>query len=311
MKTVLVAGGAGFIGSHLCELLLNKGYQVHAIDNLSTGTTDNLSHITSPHFEFTELDITHSLHLNKKYDQIYNLASPASPVDFKKMPIEILRCGSHGVLHLLEKAHQDDALFLFSSTSEVYGDPTVHPQTESYCGNVNPIGERSCYDEAKRFGEALCMAFQRTHGTQIRIARIFNTYGPRMRKTDGRIIPNFFTQGLRGESLTIFGNGSQTRSLCYVSDLCEGLLALMESPVSTPVNLGSSDERSVLDIAKTIQKITNNNKDFKYLNIPPDDPQKRRADISKAKATLNWEPKISLHQGLLTTLKYYTSLTHS
>ncbi len=308
MKTVLVAGGAGFIGSHLCEFLLNKGYKVHAIDNLSTGTKDNLSQITSSHFQFTEVDITCPLQLDEKYNQIYNLASPASPLDFKKMPIDILKCGSHGIFHLLEKAQQDNSIFLFSSTSEVYGDPIVHPQTESYFGNVNPVGERGCYDEAKRFGEALCMAFQRTHGTQVRIARIFNTYGPRMRKEDGRVIPNFFTQGLKGESLTIFGNGTQTRSLCYISDLCEGLFALMESDVSTPVNLGSSDELSVLDIAKIIRDLTNNKKDFKYLKMPPDDPQKRRADINKAKTKLNWEPEVSLDQGLLATLNYYKSL---
>ncbi len=301
----LVAGGAGFIGSHLCELLLEKGYRVDALDSLVTGRRENISHLEkSPKFSFLHQDLTHKISITEKYDEIYNLASPASPIDFTKIPIYILET-AHGHKQLLELATEQNARILYASTSEVYGDPLVHPQTESYWGNVNPIGPRSCYDEAKRYGEALTMAYLRNKKTKTRIIRIFNTYGPRMRPDDGRIIPNFFMQSLRQESLTIYGDGSQTRSFCYVSDMAAGMFALMQSTVTSPVNIGNPTEKSVSEIADEVNKLTGNKTDHTFLPLPEDDPKRRWPQIDKARNQVGWEPRVSLAEGLKSTLEYF------
>ncbi len=303
----LVAGGAGFIGSHLCELLIAKGYEVHALDNLVTGSKDNLSKLEkSPNFKFINGDLTKNLNISVKFDEIYNLASPASPIDFTKMPIFILDT-AYGHRQLLELATEQDAKILYASTSEVYGDPLEHPQVESYWGNVNPIGPRGCYDEAKRFGEALNMAYWRSKKTKIRIIRIFNTYGPRMRPDDGRIIPNFFMQALQKKSLTIYGDGSQTRSFCFVTDMAEGMYALMQSSVTTPVNIGNPVERSILEIADEVNRLTKNTAPHKFMPLPEDDPKRRLPNIDKAKKEIRWEPKVNLGEGLEKTLQYFKS----
>ncbi len=308
MKKVLVAGGAGFIGSHLCEFLLSKGCHVTCVDNFITGQKKNIAGIKSPNFKFVEADITQSGSWSEgQFEEIYNLASPASPIDFEKIPLKILECSSLGHRNLLELARKNDARILFASTSEVYGDPEVHPQRESYFGNVNTVGIRGCYDEAKRFGEALSMAYHRQFGTKIRLIRIFNTYGPRMRETDGRIIPNFFMQGLNGESLTIYGEGQQTRSFCYVADMCEGMYALVQSEETRPVNIGNPTELTVLEMAETVKKLTGNTKPFAYKPLPENDPKMRRPDIARAKDVLKWQPRVSLEQGLDATLKYFKS----
>jgi dTDP-glucose 4,6-dehydratase len=301
----LVAGGAGFIGSHLCEFLIEKGYEVHALDSFITGSQGNLAGLTrSPKFKFFEQDLTRKLDLTETYDEIYNLASPASPVDFAKMPVFILDT-AHGHRQLLELATAQGARILYASTSEVYGDPLEHPQNESYWGHVNPVGPRGCYDEAKRFGEALTMAYQRSRGTQTRIVRIFNTYGPRMRPDDGRIIPNFFMQALQRKSLTIYGDGSQTRSFCFVSDMVAGLFALMRSSATTPVNIGNPIERRVLEIADEINRLTGNETPHTFLTLPEDDPKRRCPDIGKARRELSWEPKVDLGEGLSRTLEFF------
>jgi len=309
----LIAGGAGFIGNHLCEFLLKKNYEVICVDNFVTGQKKNLDEILKgPHkdkFKLIEWDISTPFQGDEKaflnLTEIYNLASPASPVDFEKIPIKILETSSHGHKNLLELARKTKARILFASTSEVYGDPEVHPQTESYFGNVNTIGPRGCYDEAKRFGEALTMAYSREHGVDARIIRIFNTYGPKMRETDGRIIPNFFMQGLKNVPLTIYGDGKQTRSYCYVSDQCEGLYALMRSNEKRPVNVGNPIELTVLEMAETVKKLTGNTQKFDYKPMPENDPKMRRPDISRAKEVLKWEPKVSLEEGLKKTLEYF------
>jgi dTDP-glucose 4,6-dehydratase len=300
-KSALVAGGAGFIGSHLCDLLLSHGYDVTAIDNMVTGRQSNLASQVRllPH------NIVEPLGLTEKFDEIYNLASPASPVDFAKMPIFIMDTASLGHRNLLELARRDGSRILFASTSEVYGDPLVHPQTESYYGNVNPAGPRSCYDEAKRFGEALSVSYLREHEVDIRIARIFNTYGPRMRPDDGRIIPNFFIQALQAESLTIYGEGAQTRSFCYVTDLAEGLFKLMQSTERTPVNIGNPTESTVLEIAQAVNSLTGNKVPVRYLPLSENDPKQRKPDITKAKALLQWEPRIRLEEGLQICHSYF------
>jgi len=303
----LVAGGAGFIGSHLCEHLLEKGYEVHALDNLVTGSKANLSQLLkSQKFKFIQQDLTQKLNLTDKYDEIYNLASPASPADFAKMPIFILDT-AYGHKQLLELATEQSIPILYASTSEVYGDPLEHPQTESYWGNVNPIGPRGCYDEAKRFGEALTMAYLRSKKTKTRIIRIFNTYGPRMRPDDGRIIPNFFMQALQKKSLTIYGDGSQTRSFCFVSDMVAGMHALIKSEVTSPVNIGNPVERSVLEIADEVNRLTGNPTAHTFLPLPEDDPKRRWPNIEKARSELGWQPRVSLAEGLSLTRDFFKS----
>lgn len=317
MKKALVAGGAGFIGSHLCDYLLSLGYEVVILDNLVTGRKENILHLLgNPRVRFLESNIidlpVHDekslpLDLQQTFDEIYNLASPASPVDFHKLPIFILETAAIGHRNLLELAKRSICPILIASTSEVYGDPLVHPQVETYFGNVNTIGVRGCYDEAKRFTEALSKAYEREHKVQIRIARIFNTYGPRMNPEDGRIIPNFFSQGIRKQAATVYGDGSQTRSFCYVSDMVEGLYKLMQSKETSPVNIGNPIEKTVLEMAKISNELTGNTGNIEFLPLPENDPKQRRPDISKAKRVLQWEPKISLAEGLEKTFAYFKS----
>jgi dTDP-glucose 4,6-dehydratase len=304
MKRALVAGGAGFIGSHLCEFLISKNYHVICLDNLVTGQKKNVDHLKE-NFTYLEADITDLPQINDKIDEIYNMASPASPVDFDKLSLEIMNTGSQGQLNLLNLAKDNNSRILFASTSEVYGDPLEHPQKEEYFGNVNTIGIRSVYDEAKRYGEAVSMAHHRRHGTQIRLARIFNTFGPRMRLDDGRIIPNFFTQALNKESLTVYGDGSQTRSFCYVDDLVEGIFALMQSDFIYPTNIGTQLERTVVDMADEINKLVGNSAPHKFLPLPQNDPKLRCPDTTRAKEKLGWEPKTSLEDGLQKTLEFF------
>jgi nucleoside-diphosphate-sugar epimerase len=317
MARILVAGAAGFIGSHLCDTLLDQGNEVVAVDNFITGRSKNLEAAGSRGLVLVDADINDMETLRTKlqnaspgpFAEIYNLASPASPVDFSKMPIFILETATHGHKNLLKLACEYRARILFASTSEVYGDALEHPQSESYFGNVNTIGHRGCYDEAKRVGEALSVAYARQHGKstgiEVRIARIFNTYGPRMRPDDGRIIPNFFVQALQKQSLTVYGDGSQTRSFCFVSDLVSGLVALMASPEQRPVNIGNPIERKVIEIASTINELTHNTAPVRYLPLPENDPKQRRPDIRRAKEILNWEPKIELAEGLQACLNYF------
>ncbi len=306
MKTALIAGGAGFVGSHLCEYLLARDYKVYAIDCLITGRRQNIEHLLhNPHFNWLEHNIITPLFMNVKCDEIYNLASPASPIDFERIPDFILKTNSIGHMNLLEWAKTNSAKILFASTSEVYGDPEVHPQVETYFGNVNCVGPRGCYDEAKRFGEALTMAWKNRYSVDTRIVRIFNTYGPRMRPEDGRVIPNFFMQALAKKPLTIYGDGSQTRSLCYVTDLVDGLYKLMQSSVTTPTNIGNPSELTILELAKTVAEVCDSPFETEVRPLPTNDPLKRKPDITKARAELNWEPKVSLKDGLAETLKYF------
>ncbi len=309
----LVAGGAGFIGSHLCEKLVKNGYDVTVVDNLITGRKKNISNLmTADGFNFVEANInlaeTFSLPaLADRFDYIFNLASPASPVDFSKMPIFILETATHGHKNLLELARRLRARILFASSSEVYGDAEVHPQIETYLGNVNSFGPRSCYDEAKRVGEALSFGYKKEYGVEIRIARIFNTYGPNMRPSDGRIIPNFFSQALAGQALSIYGSGKQTRSFCYVSDLVDGLFLLMQSQVDTPINLGNPIERSVLEIADKIKTLTASISSLEFSPLGENDPKQRRPDISKARELLKFDPQVDLETGLKNSLTYFSS----
>jgi dTDP-glucose 4,6-dehydratase len=304
----VVAGGAGFIGAPLCARLLDRGDEVVCIDNLVTGSGDNVKPLGErAGFTFIEADICAGVTLNGPVGAILNLACPASPVDFGPLSLEILDVGSRGLANLLELAHTHTARFLQASTSEVYGDPLVHPQPESYCGNVNPVGPRSVYDEGKRFGEALTMAYHRRHGLDVRIARIFNTYGPRMRADDGRVVSNFVTQAIRGEPLTVYGDGSQTRSFCYVDDLVSGLLALLDSTCSGPVNLGTDDERTVLEIAHTVLDISGSRSTVEFRPRPIDDPGVRRPDLTLARQVLDWNPTTPLQDGLRQTYDWFES----
>jgi dTDP-glucose 4,6-dehydratase len=303
---ILITGGAGFLGSHLCDYLLKKDNEVIAMDNLITGNMDNIAHlIGSENFQFVKHDVTEYIYVEGNLDYILHFASPASPVDYLHYPIQTLKVGSLGTHKTLGLAKAKKARYLLASTSEVYGDPQVNPQREDYLGNVDPVSPRGVYDEAKRFAEALTMAYYRYHSIDTRIARIFNTFGPRMRKNDGRVVPNFITQAIKGEPLTVFGDGSQTRSFCYVSDLIEGIYRLMMSDVDNPVNLGSSNEMSVLEFAKQVLEITGARSGIVYKPLPVNDPKVRRPDISRAKKYLDWEPVVSLREGLEKTIEWF------
>ena len=304
---VLVTGGAGFLGSHLCDRLLGEGHEVIAMDNLITGTTDNIAHLAgNPHFKFIEHDVTNYIYIKGDLDAILHFASPASPVDYLELPIQTLKVGSLGTHNALGLALAKNARLLLASTSEVYGDPEVHPQPESYWGHVNPIGPRGVYDEAKRFAEAITMAYHRSHGVDTRIVRIFNTYGPRMRINDGRVVPNFIRQALQGEPLTVYGEGNQTRSFCYVSDLVDGIYRLLLSDESDPCNIGNPSEMTILDFAQTINEITGNPGGIRFEPLPVDDPKQRQPDITKAKAILGWTPQVPLMQGMEQTIAWFT-----
>ena len=303
---IVVSGAAGFIGSHLCDRLVEEGHEVIALDNLLTGSRANLAHLEGrPGFRFLLHDVCRPLELDSPVDAVLHLASPASPKDYLEHPIETLDAGSRGTREMLELARRSKALFLLASTSECYGDPEVHPQPETYWGHVNPVGPRSCYDEAKRFAEALTMAYHRAYGVRTRIARIFNTYGPRMKLEDGRVVPAFLDQALRGAPLTVYGDGSQTRSFCYVSDLIEGLRRLMDCDDPGPVNLGNPQEITVLEFARRILELTGSQSGIEFRPLPQDDPKRRRPDISKARRLLGWEPRVSLEEGLRLTIAWF------
>lgn len=303
MKRVLITGGAGFLGSHLCEHYLAKGCAVIAVDNLLTGRLENIEHLLgNARFSFIKMDVTNFLHVPGKLDLVMHFASPASPVDYARWPIPTLKVGALGTHKALGLAKDKKAVFVLASTSEVYGDPLVSPQPETYWGNVNPIGPRGVYDEAKRFAEAMTMAYRRYHGMPVRIVRIFNTYGPRMRKNDGRAVPNFVNQALRGQPITVYGDGSQTRSLTYVSDLVDGIDRLVRSKLTGPVNIGNPREMTLLEIAGTIKTLTKSKSRIVFKPLPVDDPKVRCPDISLARAQLHWEPKVSLERGLPLTI---------
>ena len=305
MPRTLVTGGAGFLGSHLCEYFLNKGHEVICMDNLITGSKDNISCIKNKKFQFVEHNVSEFIKLEGELDYIMHFASPASPIDYLELPIQTLKVGALGTHNVLGLAKAKSATFLLASTSEVYGDPLVHPQPEAYWGNVNPIGPRGVYDEAKRFAEAITMAYHRTHGVNTKIVRIFNTYGPRMRVNDGRAIPNFLKQALTGKDLTIYGDGSQTRSFCYVSDLIEGIYRLLTSDQNEPVNIGNPSEMTIKEMADKILQATNSKSKISHVPLPEDDPKVRQPDITRAKKYLNWEPVVKLDEGLQSTLKYF------
>ncbi len=310
MKKVLITGAAGFIGSHLCDRFIREGYHVIGMDNLITGNLKNIEHLFPlEHFEYYHHDVSKFVHIPGNLDYILHFASPASPIDYLKMPIQTLKVGSLGTHNLLGLAKSKNARILIASTSEVYGDPLVHPQTEEYWGNVNPVGPRGVYDEAKRFQEAITMAYHTYHGLETRIVRIFNTYGPRMRMEDGRVLPAFFTQAIRGEGLTVFGDGSQTRSFCYVDDLVEGIYRLLLSDYPYPVNLGNPSEITILEFAQEILRLVGNSKAFiDYRPLPVDDPKQRKPDISKAQSLLQWEPGVNRSEGLEKTYAYFASI---
>lgn len=308
-KRVLITGGAGFLGSHLCDRFIKDGYEVIAMDNLITGDIKNIEHLFKlKQFEFHHHDITKFIHVSGELDYILHFASPASPIDYLKIPIQTLKVGALGTYHCLGLAKSKGARILVASTSEVYGDPLVHPQTEEYWGNVNPVGPRGVYDEAKRYLESITMAYHNFHGLETRIARIFNTYGPRMRLNDGRALPAFVGQALRGEDLTLFGDGSQTRSFCYVDDLVEGIYRLLLSNYSMPVNIGNPDEISLKDFAEEVLKLSGDKVKITNKPLPEDDPKQRQPDITKAKEILGWEPKVSRAEGLKRTYEYFASL---
>jgi dTDP-glucose 4,6-dehydratase len=308
-QVTIVTGAAGFLGSHLCDRFLAEGHKVIGMDNLITGDMRNLAHLMpSPNFEFYHQDVSRFVHVPGPVDNILHFASPASPIDYLKIPIQTLKVGSLGTHNLLGLARDKKARILVASTSEVYGDPLVHPQTESYWGNVNPVGPRGVYDEAKRFQEAITMAYHTYHGLQTRIVRIFNTYGPRMRLNDGRALPAFIGQALRGEPLTVFGDGSQTRSFCYVDDLIEGIYRLLNSDYASPVNIGNPHEITIREFAEEIQALTGTDQPITYLPLPQDDPKQRRPDISLAKSLLDWEPRVHRAEGLKATWAYFQSL---
>ena len=310
MKKVLITGAAGFLGSHLCDRFLSEGFYVIGMDNYITGSPKNIEHLDgNPNFEFIEHDVTKFISIEGELDYILHFASPASPIDYLKIPIQTLKVGSLGTHNLLGLAKAKNARILIASTSEVYGDPLVHPQTEDYYGNVNTIGPRGVYDEAKRFQESITMAYHRFHGLETRIVRIFNTYGPRMRLNDGRVIPAFMGQALRGEDLTVFGDGSQTRSFCYVDDQVEGIYKLLFSDYSEPVNIGNPNEISIKDFAEEIIKLTNSDQKIIYKDLPVNDPMQRKPDITLAKKILNWEPKVQRDEGMKLTFDYFKGLT--
>ncbi|MBW2970569.1 SDR family oxidoreductase [Candidatus Woesearchaeota archaeon] len=306
MKKVLITGGAGFIGRHLCKLHLDEGDFVVCVDDLSSGARGNIAEFEShPNFRFVKHDVSVELDVHTKFDLIYHLASRASPPDYQEYPIHTMLANSYGTKNMLELALKNDAVMLYSSTSEVYGDPEVHPQQEDYWGKVNPIGVRSCYDESKRFSEALCMAYIRKRDAKVRIARIFNTYGPYMRAEDGRVVTNFINQALLGKEITVYGDGSQTRSFCYVDDLVKGLRLLIDSDHNGPVNLGNPNEMSVLEIAEKIKEMTGSKSKIVFKPLPKDDPVRRKPDISLAKKILKWEPKVGVEAGLRKTVEYF------
>jgi nucleoside-diphosphate-sugar epimerase len=308
-KKIIVTGGAGFIGSHLCEWLIETGNNVVCVDNLVTGKKDNIKMLLRhPDFTFIEHDVSKVFRIDGPVDQIYHMSSPASPVDYQKLPIETMMVNSLGTKNMLDIANDKRAKILLASTSEVYGDPEKHPQTEDYWGHVNPTGPRSCYDESKRFAEALAMAYSRMYYVDVKIARIFNTYGPRMRSTDGRAIPNFVMQALKNHDMTVYGEGKQTRSFCYISDMVDGLIRLMESGKSGEIlNLGNPDERKVIDVAKLIKEMTQSGSKITFLPLPKDDPARRKPNIAKAKEKLEWEPKVSFESGLKKTIEWFRS----
>ncbi|MGB4560308.1 MAG: UDP-glucuronic acid decarboxylase family protein [Schleiferiaceae bacterium] len=309
MPRILITGAAGFLGSHLCDRFIREGYEVVGMDNLITGDMRNIAHLQSiPEFTFVHHDVSTHIHLNGPLDFLLHFASPASPIDYLKIPIQTLKVGSLGTHNCLGLAKEKGARMLIASTSEVYGDPQVHPQTEEYWGHVNPVGPRGVYDEAKRFQEAMTMAYHRYHGLETRIVRIFNTYGPRMRLNDGRVLPAFIGQALRGEDLTIFGDGSQTRSFCYVDDLVEGIYRLLHSDYAEPVNIGNPDEITIRQFAEEIIQLTGTTQKIIYQPLPKDDPTQRQPDISKAKAILGWEPKVDRAEGLARTYAAFKAL---
>jgi dTDP-glucose 4,6-dehydratase len=308
MPRTLITGGAGFLGSHLCDRLIDEGHKVICMDNLVTGNTENIEHLFElgqDRFRFVEYDVTDYIHVNGDLDYVLHFASPAAPEDYLRLPIQTLKVGALGTHKALGLAKAKDARLLLASTSEVYGDPLVHPQPEDYWGNVNPIGERGVYDEAKRFAEAITMAYNRYHGVETRIVRIFNTYGPRMRIDDGRALPTFMSQALRGDPLTVYGDGSQTRAFCYVDDLVDGIYRLLMSDESDPVNIGNPDEITIKEFAEEIIEITGTGSSITYEELPEDDPQVRQPDISRAREILNWEPKVDRKEGLRRTLDYF------
>ena len=308
-KCAAITGGAGFLGSHLCEYLLERGYYVICIDSLLTGDMRNINHLRNNHqFEFIKHDITNYIEISGNIDEIYHFASPASPIDYLELPIQTLKVGALGTHNVLGLAKAKNAKMILASTSETYGDPLEHPQKETYWGNVNPIGPRGVYDEAKRFAEAITMAYFRTHKVRTHIVRIFNTYGPRMRANDGRVVPAFINQSLLNENITVFGDGSQTRSFCYVSDLIEGIFRLMQSDYNMPVNIGNPGEMSVLDFAKAIIRLTGAESKIIYKELPVDDPKIRQPDITLAGKLLNWKPVVKLDDGLLKTIEYFKGL---
>jgi dTDP-glucose 4,6-dehydratase len=306
MPTSLVTGGAGFLGSNLCDYLLERGHRVICVDNLETGSLRNIDHIRRPEFEFRTIDITEHFEVDDQVDFVFHMASPASPIDYARLPLHTLKVGAYGTHNALGLAKVHRARFLLASTSEVYGDPLVHPQTESYWGNVNPIGPRGVYDEAKRYAEALTMAYLRQQGVDTAIVRIFNTYGPRMRPNDGRAVPTFLKQALADRPVTVFGDGSQTRSFCFVDDLIRGIVALAESDVHEPVNIGNPNEMTLLEMAQTVVELTESRSEIVFEALPVDDPQVRQPDITRARDLLGWEPKVSLREGLPKTIDHFT-----
>lgn len=310
MKRTLITGGAGFLGSHLCDYFIAKGHHVVCMDNLLTGDMDNVAHLFgNDRFTFIKHDVTNFIYVEGKVDNILHFASPASPIDYLELPIQTLKVGSLGTHKALGLAKEKGARFLLASTSECYGDPLEHPQSEDYCGNVNPVGPRGVYDEAKRFAEALTMAYHRYHGIDTRIARIFNTYGPRMRLDDGRALPTFIMQTLRGKNLTVFGDGSQTRSFCYVDDMVEGICKLLDSDEVDPVNIGNPSEMTILEFAKKVVNLCGSKSKIVFEDLPVGDPKVRRPDITRAKRLLGWEPKIQLEEGLKLVLEYFKKKT--
>ncbi len=307
MARTLVTGGAGFLGSHLCDFLPEQGHTVICMDNLSTGSIENIDHIRSEEFSFIKHDVTEYIYVQGKLDYILHFASPASPCDYMEMPIQTLKVGSLGTHKALGLAKEKNAVFLLASTSEVYGDPLVHPQREDYWGNVNPIGPRGVYDEAKRFAEAMTMAYHRYHDVRTRIVRIFNTYGPRMRLHDGRVVPTLIYQALTNQPLTVYGDGSQTRSFCYVSDLIRGICQLLVSDITDPVNLGNNHEMNILEFAQHVRRLSGTSSEIVFKELPVDDPKTRQPDITRARECLHWEPQVSFEEGLQKTIEWFST----